>query len=453
MFSTDKQTIEDLNLFGRHGSDNSILSLFQRCATRGGAALLEELFIYPLNDVAAINRRSQTIEYLSKETVSFPFQSDLFDAIEPYLANTDERTRLSPGQQSIKDKVNTLIAADAQIAMITRGAASLVQLIASVKDLIHTGALKSAPLLQDMIDDIKRLLHQAALDSVDSSAAKANRSQSQLSFYDGLLRFRHRDLMHQLLRHLYLLDVYISVASLAKEKGFSFPRALPRQQLTLMLKGVYHPMVKRAIPNDISADADSNIIFLTGANMAGKSTLMKSLSLALYLAHMGFPVPAAEMAFSVLDGIYTTINLPDNLGMGASHFYSEVMRVKKMVQEVKGDQRLFILFDELFRGTNVRDAYEGTIAVTEGFARRKNAWFVLSTHITEAGAVLREKCGNIQFIYMPAKMDGANPVYTYKLKEGITDDRHGMVILRNEGVLDILEKGLDACNECKGQRP
>jgi Mismatch repair ATPase (MutS family) len=63
--------------------------------------------------------------------------------------------------------------------------------------------------------------------------------------------------------------------------------------------------------------------------MAGKSTFMKSVSIAMYLAHAGFPVAAQQMQFAVLDGAYTTINLPDNLGMGASHFYAEVLRLKK----------------------------------------------------------------------------------------------------------------------------
>lgn len=436
--------MDDLNLFGRHGSDYSIMSLFNRCSTRGGAALLEEMFRYPLSDVSAINHRSQTIGSLSKKGVSFPFQHDLFDAIAPYLANTDERTRLSFRQRGLKEKVNGLIAADAETAMITKGVVSLVELIVTVKEFIHAGTLKSVSLLQGMIEDIKVLVHQAELDSIDGPVAKTKLSQAALSFYDSLLRFRHRGVIEKLLRHLYLLDVYISVARVAKDNGFSFPEALPEGALTLKLKGVYHPMVKAATGNDISADGNSNIIFLTGANMAGKSTLMKSLSLAIYLAHMGFPVPAADMTFSVLDGLYTTINLPDNLGMGASHFYSEVMRVKKMAREVTGDKRLFILFDELFRGTNVRDAYEGTIAITEGFASGKDSLFVLSTHITEAGEVLKKRLSNIQFIYMPTEMEGARPVYPYKLREGITDDRHGMVILRNEGVLEILEKGLKA---------
>ena len=157
--------------------------------------------------------------------------------------------------------------------------------------------------------------------------------------------------------------------------------------------------MKNAVPNSIHVTTDSNIIFLTGANMAGKSTFMKSLSIAMFLAHAGFPVAAKKMEFAVLDGVYTTINLPDNLGMGASHFYAEVLRVKKMAQELSLKKDLFIVFDELFRGTNVKDAYEATIAITTAFAKKRKSIFVISTHIIEAGDVLKEKCSNISFVY------------------------------------------------------
>jgi DNA mismatch repair ATPase MutS len=174
--------------------------------------------------------------------------------------------------------------------------------------------------------------------------------------------------------------------------------------------------------------------------MAGKSTFLRSLSTALYLAHMGFPVAAKRMSFSVLDGIYTTVNLPDNLGIGASHFYAEVLRVKKMATELRTGMSFFILFDELFRGTNVKDAHEATVAVTRGFAGKRNSMFLISSHIVEAGEALRQ-LDNIGFLYLPTRMNGHVPEYTYKLEQGVTDDRHGMVIIRNEGILDILEKG------------
>lgn len=190
--------------------------------------------------------------------------------------------------------------------------------------------------------------------------------------------------------------------------------------------------------NTLSVNKDSNVIFLTGANMAGKSTFMKSISIAVYLAHMGFPVPAEELEFSVYEGMFTTINLPDNLNMGYSHFYSEVLRLKKVAQQMEQGTRLFIVFDELFRGTNVKDAYDATLAVSKAFAEVQDCTFVISTHIVEVGTALQECCKNIRFVYLPTLMDGVKPVYTYRLTEGITNDRHGMIIINNEKIIDII---------------
>jgi DNA mismatch repair ATPase MutS len=177
--------------------------------------------------------------------------------------------------------------------------------------------------------------------------------------------------------------------------------------------------------------------------MAGKSTFMKSLGIALFLAHMGFPVAADKMQFSVRDGMFTTINLSDNLNMGYSHFYAEVLRVKKVAEQLQANRNIFVIFDELFRGTNVKDAYEATVAITAAFARKTNCMFVVSTHIMEAGDTLKPKYKNINFVFLPTKMDKQKPVYTYKLEQGITEDRHGMVIINNEGIIDILKQGLN----------
>ena len=174
--------------------------------------------------------------------------------------------------------------------------------------------------------------------------------------------------------------------------------------------------------------------------MAGKSTFLRSLSTAVYVAHMGFPVAAAFMEFSVMDGIYTTINLPDNLGIGASHFYAEVLRVKKIATELSAGKSLLVIFDELFRGTNVKDAHEATVAITSAFAGKKKSMFIISSHIVEAGEELKQR-GSIGFLYLPTRMNGHTPEYTYTLERGITDDRHGMIIIRNEGILETLKNG------------
>jgi DNA mismatch repair ATPase MutS len=172
--------------------------------------------------------------------------------------------------------------------------------------------------------------------------------------------------------------------------------------------------------------------------MAGKSTFMKAFGIAVYLAHMGFPVAAKNMRFSVKDGLYSSINVPDNLNMGLSHFYAEVLRVKKVAEAVSESKDLIVIFDELFKGTNVKDAYDATLAVTEAFAENRNCFFIISTHIIEVGEELRDRCNNFRFAYLPTIMEGVIPRYTYKLKDGITADCQGMIIIENEGILDII---------------
>jgi DNA mismatch repair ATPase MutS len=275
------------------------------------------------------------------------------------------------------------------------------------------------------------VLRQANSDKLPYTAAAS---------YDVLFRVRERRKIAQLLGHIYQLDVYLSVAKVARERRFVFPKAVDKGSCVLALEGVYHPELKHPIGNTLSLNGDRHVIFLTGANMAGKSTFLRAVSTALYLAHMGFPVAATAMEFSVMDGIYTTINLPDNLGIGASHFYVEVLRVKKIAAELGRGQSLFVVFDELFRGTNVKDAHEATVAITHAFARKKTSLFIISSHIVEAGEALKQR-PDIGFRYLPTRMNGHTPEYTYTLEEGITDDRHGMIIIRSEGILDILQKG------------
>ena len=172
--------------------------------------------------------------------------------------------------------------------------------------------------------------------------------------------------------------------------------------------------------------------------MAGKSTIMKTVGVNFYLAHIGFPVAAESMAFSPKEGIFTSINVPDNLDMGYSHFYAEVLRVKQVAEQVASGKDLFIIFDELFKGTNVKDAIDATLDVSKSFSAYSNCHFIISTHIVEVGHELKSHHYNVQYRYMPTVMEGNVARYPYKIAEGISDDRHGMMIIQNEKILDIL---------------
>jgi DNA mismatch repair protein MutS len=159
----------------------------------------------------------------------------------------------------------------------------------------------------------------------------------------------------------------------------------------------------------------------------------------IYLSHLGFPVPAKKMTTSLFDGLFTTINLTDNLNIGYSHFYSEVKRVKDLVTKINTDKKLFIIFDELFRGTNVKDAYDASLMIISALAKIKDNLFFISTHILEVAETLDQK-DLIMFSCFESDLKDQQPVYDYKLKDGISKERIGLLIIKNEKIPEILDQ-------------
>ena len=148
-------------------------------------------------------------------------------------------------------------------------------------------------------------------------------------------------------------EAWLSVSKGIVEHQFVFPSFAPG---TFSIEGLYHPLLKNPVRNDIKATR--NVILLTGPNMSGKSTFLKSVSLCVYLGHAGFAVPAAKAVIPFFDNISVAINLTDSIVSGYSHFMSEIVTLKTVVEEALLGKKCFAVFDELFRGTNIEDALE-----------------------------------------------------------------------------------------------
>jgi len=437
-FIADKQTLEDLNLLGKF-KQYSIFSLFNKVNTAGGEKLLTEMFQAPLTNQAAINRRSETFKYFQDKKLSFPFSNAQFSEMEGYLGNINGSNFPAVLISLATKKLSGLILRGEQFQNIKSGLQHTATVLYGCKTFINTFEDKDDHPFYDEMLTAKNILNDQKLDWLNSAAIQQHWPLSKIIKYDYLLKHIMRAELQQLLEIFYQLDVYISVANFAQTQGFSYAQALPKENNLFAAKDLMHPGIANAVGNPVSFHQNSNMIFLTGANMAGKSTFMKAFGMNVYLAHMGFPVAAMQMAFSVKDGIYSSINVPDNLNMGYSHFYAEVLRVKKVAEEVSSGKSLVIIFDELFKGTNVKDAYDATLAVTAAFSEYRDCLFIISTHIIEAGEVLQEQ-SNIQMLYLPTIMNGAIPTYPYLLQPGISSDRHGMMIIENEGILELLSE-------------
>lgn len=438
-FFTDKQTLDDLNITGRHKT-SSIARLFDEAVTAGGKKLMDELFQQPLTDVGEINKRSGIFKYFTDNPMAFPFTGPEFGVMENYLRSGSGGSFIATGLAVFSKKVMQLATQDRDYGLLKADILQVVALLNRFNDFAIGLQGQEGPYKEEL-DEISAIFNHPKMQWLQQGRGVKELSLPNLVRFDYLLRSGMHLQMKRLTELIFRLDVYIAVALVASKKGFSYARALPKSSNTLTVGGLYHPMVQNAIGNSLAFHQQKNVVFLTGANMAGKSTLMKSFGISVYLAHMGFPVAASLMEFSVKDGLYTSINVPDNLNLGYSHFYAEVLRVKTVAEQVAADKDLVVIFDELFKGTNVKDAYDATLSITEAFSENRNCFFVISTHITEVGEALKERCNNFRFTYLPTVMEGVVPRYTYQLTEGITTDRHGMMIIENEGILDLIWQG------------
>ena len=475
-FTADKQTLDDLSLTGKYKPD-SVYSLFNRVQTAGGEKLLDSLFQHPLSDAEAINRRSGLFQYFQRKALAFPLRGVTLQVMEGYLGAGGAGLITSLAGMA-RLRVMDAVVRDERYGRVRAGVQATVEVVKELLTFVER--LEEEGPFGERVCDMKTLFHDRRLAWM-RTVDMARLSWIQMARYDYLLRGVLREEMEMLMEIIYELDVYIAVAGVAADKGYAYAEALPAADGVLSLRGLRHPRLDKGVRNDVVLSETTNMLFLTGANMAGKSTLMKSFGIAVYLGHMGFPVAVEEMRFSVRDGLYTSINVPDNLSLGHSHFYAEVLRVKKVAQEVGQGRRIVVIFDELFKGTNVKDAYDATLAVTKELTEYRHCIFIISTHIIEVGEALRARgevgeaprmrgevgdgmrtggevgeaprtggevregrqarAGKVRFAYLPTVMEGMIPRYPYKLEEGITADRHGMMIIENEGVLELIRSG------------
>ena len=140
----------------------------------------------------------------------------------------------------------------------------------------------------------------------------------------------------------------------------------------------------------------------------------------------------------MFDGLLSNIQVEDNISKGESYFFNEVQRIKKTIVKINDGRNWLILIDELFKGTNVQDAMKCSSSVIEGLRKMNNTLFILSTHLYEIGEALHQY-PNIQFKFFETSVDEDQLVFSYQLKEGISNDRIGYLILKREGVVRMLE--------------
>ena len=226
------------------------------------------------------------------------------------------------------------------------------------------------------------------------------------------------------------IDVLLSFALVSQENNYVRPTLTTEPVLDI--KDNRHAVVEKVldseyVPNDIIMDKKTNILLITGPNMAGKSTYMRELAITVIMAQIGCFVPASSSTQMVFDSIYTRIGASDDLVSGKSTFMVEMNEANNAVQNAT--DKSLVLFDELGRGTATYDGIALAQAIIEYIHDNVHCKMMFSTHYHEL-TTLDKKLKHLKNVHVSAYEEDGKITFLHKIKEGSVDKSYGIHVAR-----------------------
>jgi len=297
LFDIDKQTIRDLNLFGERTTEKSIFSVYNRAVTKGGQEMLNKLFRTPIADLELLQCRKEEINFFFQHGSALKLTSRSVEFIEHYLSNDRVPLRNNIIDATYNGIINK-ISADGDYWIISNGILHVIRLLVDLKSFIKVTASFEIPVT--LQEDLNRIKAFIACDTIKSNLFYPPEDIKDLSFtqinsIDHLIRSTKKKEFRELLNIVYKIDVLQTLSGIMKSDGFTLPEYSSQSKPLFEATDAFYPVLPVPIPNSFNFDQNSNLCFITGPNMAGKSTFLKTMGLMIYLSHLGFPVSCKEI--------------------------------------------------------------------------------------------------------------------------------------------------------------
>jgi len=228
-------------------------------------------------------------------------------------------------------------------------------------------------------------------------------------------------------------DAYNSLGNFAfNHPNFTYP-TITDDEVVLNSKNAGHPLLdpKKSILNDITIEGGQFFI-ITGANMAGKSTFLRTVSLQIMMANVGLPVCAQEVSYSPIK-LITSMRTTDSLTDDESYFFSELKRLRYIVDEIQVD-RYFIVLDEILKGTNSTDKALGSRKFVERLVKSKSTG-IIATHDLSLCEVANEY-NAVKNHYFDAEIIDNELHFDYTFKDGICQNMNASFLLKKMGIIE-----------------
>jgi len=228
-------------------------------------------------------------------------------------------------------------------------------------------------------------------------------------------------------------DALISLGNLDyNHPSWTYPKIQEHGKLTGI--GMGHPLIARdeMIANDFIMPTSEHIKLVTGSNMAGKSTFLRTVALNIVLALSGSKVCAKEFTLPQL-AVYTSMRTTDALHESTSSFYAELKRLKIILDAVDRKEQVYFLLDEILKGTNSKDRHTGSKALIEQLIKSGGAG-IIATHDLELSSLENKYDGNLENLCMEVEVKEDQLFFDYKLKKGVSKSFNATTLMRNMGI-------------------
>ena len=433
----DNTTYNDLSVF-QHEEEFSIFHRLSFTRTSQGREWLLKYFSNPFSDIRPIQDTQQILRLILAGMDQWPneISNGTLMVIEKFY---DSNVEAIPNANIVHAFTYKLFNG-ADFSLVRYSLSHFSDLLKGMHQLINLLDKDDAPLMiRTFLRRAADLMNKPVLNALKDHERGKQFTLTETLHYGSYIRDQFRLSSQDLIAIYGRIDAWYSMAVAVKKLDLCFPVFINQVQPLIDAKQLYHILLPTPTPYDVQLSPDSNFLFLTGANMAGKSTFIKAVGSTVFLAHLGMGVPAKSMFLTLFDGLLSNINVIDNIIKGESYFFNEVQRIKNTILKINDGRKWLVLIDELFKGTNVKDAMKCSSVVIKGLIKIKSSLFILSTHLYEIGEELKQY-PNISFRYFETTAKEDQLEFSYQLLEGISNDRLGYLILKREKVVDMLEK-------------
>lgn len=476
----------DLDIFGKA----SIYQWLTRCYTEQGRALLAKNLLSPLSlpqivfRQAAVKELSAQVEW-RQQWQAFAMQTTITAATERRMISwlqEEEEHFTGKGWKIflfVYSSITLLSAVAAILGLISGSVFSLLFILyfgfalllsrRAMGPYAHlNGIVKEAATLQALVNWLESLTvkteHLQNLQSeIRSNGGRAGKELSDLKaildrfdlrnnivgllFFNSFLlwdvrqmmalnrwRRRNKALVPKWFSAIAEMEVLHSLCTLHfNSPEWCFP-LFSTEHFTLESEEVGHPLLPQhqRVNNHFEIKGTAQIGLITGSNMAGKSTFLRSLGVNILLAQTGAPVCATRFLLSPVQ-LLSSMRIADNLAENTSTFYAELKKLRTIIEQVKKHEKVFILLDEILRGTNSYDRHTGAAALLKQLIK-ENSVAVIATHDVELAALEESYPESVQNYHFDVQVEGEELYFDYKLKQGVCQSLNASILMKKIGI-------------------